>query len=233
ESALLAAAGAILGLLFAWWGCDAIIALMSEFDTSSDTSIAIGIGVIPNARVLGFTIVVSLLATLLFGLAPALFATRQDLNPALKVRALPRSRLWLSRFLVIAQVALSLLLLTGAGLFVQTLRNLRTRVGFAAEHIIHFPINLRTSGYIPEQLPDLNRRILERLNSAPGVRSATVEGWWAPFRKTEACCIAVEGYAHHTDEDRHVQTKHVMPGYFQTIGLPLLLGRDFTSQEIS
>jgi predicted permease len=232
ESALLAAAGAVLGLLFAWWFCSAILALMSEWDISGDTSIAIGIGVISDARILGFTIAASLLATLLFGLAPALIATRQDLNTALKgpalprLTCLPRSRLSLSRSLVIAQVALSLLLLTGAGLLVQTLRNYRARVGFPAEQIVHFSINLQARGYKPEQL-------LERLNSLPGVHSATAEGWWGPFWKTQACCIAVDGYDHRPDEDRHVQTKHVRPGYFQTIGLPLLRGRDFTPQEIS
>jgi predicted permease len=233
ESALLAAAGAVLGLLFAWWGSHVILALISEFDTSTGTILAFGIGAILDARILGFTIALTLLATLLFGLAPALIATRQDLNTALKAPALPRSRLSLSRSLVIAQVALSLLLLTGAGLFVQTLHNLRTRVGFAAEQIIHFGIDLRASGYKPEQFADLDRRILERLNSAPGVRSATMEGWWDPGRKSWACCIAMEGYAHRPDEDRYVQTKLVRPGYFQTLGLPLLLGRDFTPQEIS
>src|SRR5262245_29415751 len=132
ESALLAAAGAVLGLLFAWWGSHVVLALISEFDASTGTILAVGIGAIIDARVLGFTIALTLLATLLFGLAPALIATRQDLNTALKAPALPRSRLSLSRSLVIAQVALSLLLLTGAGLFVQTLYNLRTRVSFAA-----------------------------------------------------------------------------------------------------
>jgi predicted permease len=210
-----------------------MLALISEFDTSTGTLLAVGIGAVLDARVLGFTIAVTLLATLLFGLAPALIATRQDLNMALMSPAHPRSRLALSRYLVIAQVALSLLLLTGAGMFVQTLHNLRTRIGFAAESLIHFGINLSASGYKPEQFSDLNHRILERLNSAPGVRSATMEGWWDPGRKAWACCIAMEAYAHGPDEDRYVQTKLVRPGYFQTLGLPLLLGRDFSPQEVS
>jgi predicted permease len=231
ESVLLAAAGAVLGLLFAWWGCRVILALMSEYDTS----ITVGIGEILNARVLGFTIAVSLLTTLIFGLAPALIATRQDLNTTLKAPALPRlsrSRLSFSRSLVIAQVALSLLLLTGTGLVVQTLRNLRTRdVGFAAEHVIHGWINPRNSGYKPEQIPDLNRRILERLSSIPGVSSATMEGNWFPG-ETQACCITVDGHPRSPDDGRQIEAKHVRHGYFQIIGLPLLLGRDFTPHEI-
>jgi predicted permease len=233
ESTLLAFAGAALGLLFAWWSSNVIVALLSEFDAPHDTSIGIGIGDISNTRVLGFTMGVSLLTTLLFGLAPALIATRQDMNSALKAPSPPRSRLSLLRSLVIAQVALSLLLLTGAGLFVQSLHNLRTRIGFAAEQIIHFGISLSASGFKPEQYADINRQMLERLNSTPGVRTATMEGWWDPGRKSEACCIAVDGFAHKPDEDRYVQTKLVRPGYFQTLGLPLLLGRDFTPQETS
>ena len=230
ESALLAAAGAVLGLLFAWWGCRAILALISEYDSS----ITIGsIGAIPNARVLGFTVAVSLLTTILFGLAPALIATRQDLNAALKVPTPPRSRLALSRSLVIAQVALSLLLLTGAGLFVQTLHNLRTRdFGFDAERIIQGRIFAEDAGYKKDQLPGLYSRILERLNSAPGVRSASMSDVGILYNVSSACCIAVEGYTHRPDEDRRVRINDVRPGYFQAIGLPLLLGRDFTTQEI-
>jgi predicted permease len=232
ESALLAAAGAALGLLFAWWGCRIILALISEYNASFTIG---SIGAIPDARVLGFTIGVSLLATLLFGLAPALIATRQDVNTALKAPAAaraPRSRLSASRSLVIAQVALSLLLLTGAGLIVRTLHNLRTMdFGFAAEHIIQGVISTEEAGYKEDQLSDLYRRILERLNSAPGVRSATTSSGFLKNIMT-TCCIAVEGYTHHPDEDRKIRYDEVSPGYFQTMGLPLLLGRDFTPRDI-
>src|SRR5262245_33426237 len=108
---------------------------------------------------------------------------------ALKTHALPRSRLSLSRFLVIAQVALSLLLLTGAGLFLQTLRNLRTRdFGFDSEHIIQGVIFAEDAGYKDDQLPDLNSRILERLNSAPGVRSATMTSTGFLYYSNGICC---------------------------------------------
>jgi predicted permease len=233
ESALLAAAGAVLGLLFAWWGHRIIFALISEYDSSITID---SIGSISNARVLGFTIAASLLTTLLFGLAPALIATRQDLNTALKTPAplLPRSRLSLSRSLVIAQVALSLLLLTGAGLIVQTLRNLRTMdFGFAAEHVIQIPIFAKDAGYKNDQLAGLYSRILERLNSAPGVRSATTALTGFLYSRNRLCCIDVEGYMHRPDEDGRIYYDKVRPGYFQAIGLPLLRGRDFTQEDIS
>lgn len=117
ESVLLVAAAGALGMLFAWWGGHLLLLM------ASNDSTPIPIDITPNGRILGFTIAVSLLTALIFGLAPALAATRQDVNSALKMTALARPRLSLSRFLVITQVALSLLLLTGAGLFAGTLRN--------------------------------------------------------------------------------------------------------------
>jgi len=232
EGVLLAAAGTVPGLFLAWWGCRIIMTFLSEYDSSIKID---AIGLIPNFRVLTFTIAVSLLATLLFGLAPALIATRQDLNTALKSPARPRSRISLARSLVIAQVALSLILLTGAGLFVQTLRNLRTRdLGFNAEHVIQGSMNLRAGGYQPEQLQALYNQVLERLNSTPGVRSASLGGWWGlGGMKAEVCCITVQGHDYKSGESLYLPTKHVRPGYFQTLGLPLLHGRDFTQQELS
>ena len=136
ESLLLAAAGGVLGLFFAWWGSSILLVL------ASSGAAPISIDVTPNIRILGFTIAVSVLTTILFGLAPALIATRQNVNTALKATSLARPRLSLIRPLVIAQVALSLLLLTGAGLLVQTLRNLRTLdIGFAADQVVQTRIN--------------------------------------------------------------------------------------------
>jgi predicted permease len=227
ESVLLAAAGGMLGLLFAWWGSRLLLILVSG---DADP---IPIDVTPNARILGFTVAVSLLTALLFGLAPALIVTRQDVNAALKATATVRPRLSLSRPLVIAQVALSLVLLTGAGLFVRTLHNLRSLdLGFASEEVLQARINPGSSGYKRDQLPDLYRRLLERLTSAPGVRTASMASGGFLSRMSRTCCIAVEGYTHSPDEDREIRTNSVTPGYFQTIGLPLLLGRDFTPQEV-
>jgi predicted permease len=226
ESALLAAAGGALGLLLAWWGSRFLLVLVSS------DSAPIPIDVTPNARILGFTIIVSLLTVLIFGLAPAMAATRQEVHAALKMTALARPRLSLSRFLVIAQVALSLLLLTGAGLFVRTLHNLSTMdLGFAAENVLQVGINPQASGYKQEQLPDLYRRLLERLNSAPGIQSASMA--IVGFRSgiIRGCCISVEGYTNRSNEDRGVHMNSVTPGYFRTMGLPLLLGRDFTAEE--
>lgn len=226
ESLLLASAGGILGLFFAWWGSRILLVLVSG------NAAPIPIDVEPNARLLAFTFAVSLSTAFLFGLAPALIATRQEINSALKTIVLARPRLSLSRPLVVAQVALSLLLLAGAGLFVQTLRNLSTLdLGFAAEHIIQARFNPRSSGYKPEQYSELYRQLLKQLNSTPGVRSASLSGSGFRSGTSRTCCIAVEGYTHRADEDREIQIFSVTPGYFQTMELPLLLGRDFTPPE--
>jgi predicted permease len=145
-----------------------------------------------------------------------------------------RPRLWLSRPLVIAQVALSVLLLTGAGLFVQTLRNLRAvDLGFVADELVQVRINPEGSGYKSEQLPQLYSTVLERISSTPGVRSASLAATGFRSGMSRTCCIAIEGRAVSPDEDREVQTINVTPGYFQTMGLSLQAGRDFTWQETS
>src|SRR5262245_25454492 len=183
EGVLLAAVGGALGLLLAWWGSHFLLVLVS-----SDSTQFPFIGG-PNPGFFGFRIRVCLLTALIFGLAPAMAATRQDVNAALKMTALARPRLSLSRFLVIAQVALSLLLLTGAGLFVRTLRNLRNLdLGFAAESVLQARINPQASGYKQEQLPDLYRRLLERLNDAPGINSVSMAGRGLPKCHSQSEC---------------------------------------------
>ena len=227
ESLILATFGGVLGLLFAWWGSRALLILVS-----GDSS-PIPIDVTPNVRILSFTFAVSVLTALLFGLAPAWIITRPNVSSALKVTTPARPRLGLSRLLVVSQVTFSLLLLIGAGLFLKTLHNLRTiNLGFQADQLIQARISPRSSGYKPEQYPELNKRLIERLNSTPGIRSASVAGSGFRSGSSRTCCIAVEGYTPGKDEDRQIQVLEVAPGYFSTIGLPLLMGRDFTPSEV-
>ena len=227
ESLILATFGGVLGLLFAWWGSRALLILVS-----GDSS-PIPIDVTPNVRILSFTFAVSVLTALLFGLAPAWIITRPNVGSALKVTTPARPRLGLSRLLVVSQVTFSLLLLIGAGLFLKTLHNLRTiNLGFEADQLIQARISPRSSGYKPEQYPELNKRLIERLTSTPGIRSASVAGSGFRSGSSRTCCIAVEGYTPGKDEDRQIQVLEVAPGYFSTIGLPLLMGRDFTPSEV-
>ena len=226
ESFLLAFVGGLMGLLLAWWGTRILLVLASA------SSAPIPLDVEPNRRILAFTLAISVATAIISGLAPAIIVTRQRLTSALKTSTMSRPRLWLSRPLVIAQVALSVLLLTGAGLFVQTLRNLRAvDLGFAVDELVQVRINPEGSGYKPDQLPQLYSTVLERISSTPGVRSASMAATGFRSGMSRTCCIAIEGRAVSPDEDREVQTINVTPGYFQTMGLTLQAGRDFTWQE--
>src|SRR5499433_1168597 len=170
ESVLLAALGGGAGLFFAQVCSRALITyLPRENRMALDLSF--------DARVLGFTLVVSILTGLLFGLAPAWQATRLDLTASLKGQtgaSAGRSRMMLRKVLLVTQVALSLFLLVGAGLFARSLRNLRTLdAGINYENIIKFRIDAG-GGYDTARLMDLHKRALSRLQALPGARSATM-----------------------------------------------------------
>jgi predicted permease len=228
EALLLAFAGAVLGLILASWGSRILLRMASE-----------GAGPIPinvslNLRILAFTTLVALITAVLFGLTPALSATRQDVNTTLKMNTVANPRLSLSRLLVIVQVALSLLLITGAGLFVQTLRNLRNRnLGFDADKVLQVRIDARSAGYKDEQLADLYGRVLNSVKSVPGVVSASTSDSGFRTGSSRTCCIAIEGHTFSANEDRQIRTGSVAPGYFRTIGLPMLLGREFQPEDLS
>jgi predicted permease len=227
ESMILASMGGAAGLLIAWWGSQMLLVLASE------GSSPLAIDVTLDARVLAFTLATSLATVALFGLAPASAAARQDMNASLKA-TVGRARLALPRVLVIAQVALSLLLFTGAGLFLQTLRNLRTvDLGFAAEEIVQARVNAPQAGYSREQIPDLHRRLLERLSTAPGIRSASLATSGFRTGTSRTCCIAIPGHIPAPGEDRQIQTIGITPDYFRTMGVALLRGRAFTPQELA
>jgi predicted permease len=228
ESALLAGLGGVLGLLVAWWGSRVLLVL-----ASSDAA-PIPIDVTPNLRTLVFTMALSMTAVLLCGLAPALSASRVDVGTSLKQAAVGRVRTTLSSTLVVMQVALSLLLVMGAVLMVQTLRNLRARdVGFAADAVVQVRIVPEVSGYTPQQIPDLSRRLTDRLSGIPGVESVTMAQSGFAGGMSRTCCIAVEGHTVEPGELREVRTLGVAPGYFRAIGVSLLRGRDFRGQDVT
>ena len=228
ESLLLAFAGAVLGLILASWGSRLLLRMASE-----------GAGPIPidvslNVRILGFTMLVALITAVLFGLTPALSATRHAVNTALKVNTVASPGLPLSRLLVVVQVALSLLLITGAALFVQTLRNLRIRnMGFDADKVLQVRLDAQSAGYKDEQLADLYGRLVTSIESVPGVVSASTADSGFRTGNSRTCCVAVEGYSFSANEDRQIRTGSVAPGYFKTMGLPVLMGREFQPQDLS
>jgi predicted permease len=228
ESALLALAGGALGLLLANLGARTLLAYLpyqagAAFDVT------------PDAHILGFTMAVSLLTGILFGLAPALRATRVDLTSALKdqsggIRA-GRSRLKLNKILVVTQVALSLFLLVGAGLFVRTLQNLKgLDAGFDRENVLLFNIEPGEE-YERAQRISLYKQLSERLEALPGAHSASLSRWELLQGSSNTRRVAVEGYTSQPDEDMYCHALLVGPKFFSAMGIPLLAGRDFGPQD--
>jgi len=228
ESLLLAALSGALGLLLSRWGTNLLLSYLPRRGTLTlDPAL--------DMRVFGFTLAVSLLTGVLFGLTPALRATRLDLSSALKSsmgEGTVGTRLALRKVLVVTQVALSLFLLVGAGLFVRSLQNLKNLdAGFDRENVALFGLDTGR-GYTPARLVTFQQRLLERLESLPGARSASLSHIGLLSGGRTVNNIVVEGYAQRQDEDVKCHQLWVGPKYFITMGIPLLQGRDFNSQEL-
>ena len=185
----------------------------------------------PDTPVLVFTAVVSLSVGVLFGLAPALRASKTDLTTALKEKSARtgrrRLRFGLASALVVSQVALSMVLLTGAGLFARSLIKLQEEeVGFNRDNVLLAGIDPRLARYKPTELSTLYSRLLDRLEAIPGVQSATV-ATYSPMSGTgRSSTITVRGYTPDPGQDMEVADMLIGPAYLETLGVPLLLGRD-------
>jgi predicted permease len=229
ESVLLAALGGAVGALIAFWGKSALLAL-----TDKNT------GILPNDvdlslnwRVLAFTFVVSLLTGVLFGLAPAWRATSPDLATSLKQgRRTTGAVSRLSKGLIVAQVAISLLLLVGAGLFIRTLYNLqRVDVGFNQENLLLFTLQPQQGGYKDERLLQFYERLFDRLDNLPGVRAATFGR--IPLIATDnwSTDILLPGETEKSAAEHLTMRQMARENYFATMEIPFLRGRGFTAQD--
>ena len=226
ESMLLAVVGGVTGVLLAQWGVTILVSLVAEgspLDTGADASI------------LAFTAGVSLLAGLLFGLVPALQASRINLASAIKERSRIRSgflRLSLSSLMVVMQVGLSMVLLTGAGLFGRSLLKLQNEdVGFDRENLLLVSIDPRLAGYKPAELPNLYQRVLDRLSSIPQVRAVSV-ATYAPLSGTNrTSSITIPGYTPQPGDDMNVEDILTGPKYAETMGVALLRGREIDIRD--
>jgi predicted permease len=227
ESLLLATAGGVVGL--------GLAALMDETLVGFLPAgvLPLTVSSTPDGRVLLFTLGVSLLTGLIFGLAPALQSTRPNLAGTLKDQAgsvVGGTSVGLRKGLVVAQVALSLLLLVGAGLFVQSLKNLRgVNPGFRTESLVSFSVDPPLNGYKPERSRQFYRQLEERLTGLPGTRSAALCVIPVLSGDEWDSSIAVEGYTGREGVQPHMQ--FVSPGFFDTLGIPVLLGRDFSLRD--
>jgi predicted permease len=220
ESLILALAGGALGLLLVHWSVDLILATISPRPVPLEVPL--------DGRILAFTLLISALTALAFGWVPALRSLKVDLISALReMRAAPDSRHFrLRKLLVISQVAGSLLLLFGAGLFLRSLQNLRSmEPGFDPEGVLLVEIDPQGGGYDLEELPNLYRELTETVESLPQVRSASLS-YFNVFTSSRYILDAtVAGFTPQTDDDDSIEATLVTPRYFETVGIPLALGR--------
>jgi predicted permease len=230
ESLVLAAAGAVLGLVLAWW-TGALLLKMLPFDEASRTLTSA-----PDARVTLFALAAALFTAILFGLAPALQSTRPALVTTLKdesgsvVGGTGHARF--RKGLVVAQVGLSVLLLAGAGLFARSLYNLKTlNPGFEADQLLGFSIDPSLNGYSRERAISLFQQLEEGLGQLPDVRSASASVIPLLTDSNWSSTVQVEGYKAKEGEDMNPDVNGVGPGFFATMGQPLVAGREFTVKD--
>jgi predicted permease len=228
ESVLLALLGGVLGIFFAEWGARILLSRVAGNGTPLHAS--------PNTIVLGFTAAASVLAGILFGIFPALRASRADLNSVMKgnapAPAVAGLRLGLANGLMIFQIAASLALIVSAGLFLRTLKNLMSQeLGFEQGQVLIVGMDPRAAGYTPDQMNNLNRLLVERLEVVPGVLSVSCEHT-SPLSGSESSGpISVEGMPPRSHEDMGLHRNAVGPHYFETMGIPILLGRGIEPRD--
>ena len=226
ESLILAAAGEILGLALAYIGVSGLTKA-SVLDPN--------LQIRPSLAVLAFSAGITVLTGVLSGLVPAFQATRMTLAESIRGggSATPGvSRLRLSKGLVAGQVALSLALVVTAGLFIRTLRNLENvNLGFRRENIAIFDIDPTNHGYRGDRVRTFYDQLLERARNVPGAGSAALAAMTPMGNYVRSMTLSAEGYQPKPGERPDALSNPVSSGYFTTLGIPLLLGRDFRPQD--
>jgi predicted permease len=229
ESLLLALAGGVVGVLLAVWLIDLVIAFKPPL------SLPLLLDLQLDWRVLGFTVALSALTGTLFGLLPALQATKPELVPALKdasaLGGYRRSRL--RSTLVVAQVALSLVLLIAAGLVVRSLQHVQVMSpGFNPENVVSLTMVLSLQGYDEAKAKQFQQQIIERVSNLPGIKAAAITSRLPLSLANSDSYIFIEGAPPARGaEAPYALYSSVTPGYFQTMEIPLIAGRVFTERD--
>jgi len=229
ESALLSLAGGGLALLLARWGRNILWTFRPPWMLTGDTVVHF------DFRVLAFTVAIALAATLIFGLAPAIEASRANLASELRERRSPWTRaghrVSARTLLVMLQVALSVVTLTGAGLFLRSLENAQSvDLGFDAAHMATLTLNVKPRGFTPAQTRAFYQHVMDRMGSLPGVAAATI-GFNPPFSVYRARSFSIEGQQTGSGPGAVAPIDLIEPNYFDTLRIPLLRGRTFWSAD--
>jgi predicted permease len=245
ESLLLAFLGGAVGLLLASWSSGLLLAALASGKNTFSAGAPLSISAPLDLRIVGFTALVSLVAAIVFGLAPAWRATRVDLTPSLKDGRMNSGSRWFGwgRTLVVTQVAVSLTLLVGAGLFIRTLGNLQAvDLGFQREHVLVFSVDPQLINYRREQIGGLYKRMLERIDAVPGVLSASLSRQGLLSGSGTQGSINVPGFTPPPQENQLSRSgdrveldvpflSQVGPDFFRTLGMTIVRGRDFSAQD--
>ncbi|HEX8878554.1 MAG TPA: ABC transporter permease, partial [Candidatus Acidoferrum sp.] len=227
ESLSIAALGGMVGLAIAFWADQALLRVYLPADSTD-----LNISTLPDFRILVFTLVVTVLTGIAFGLVPALQTTRPDVGSVLKDEAgavAGGGHAGLRKTLVVAQVALSLLLLIGAGLFLRSLKNLSNLgPGFPVVRLVGFNIDPSRGGYTPERSKIYYQQLTNALGSIPGAESVGLASMRILENSEWDSSMTVEGYTPAKPEDRAEPfMNRISPDYFATLGVPIVAGRDF------
>jgi predicted permease len=231
ESILLGLIGGLVGLLTAAWTLEALFRFMQQANPAS-------INASLDGRTLVFHFALAVAAGIVFGLAPALQGTRPDLAPVLKDQSgavgAGTGNARIRQVLVVAQMALTLLLVTGAGLFAKSLLELRNvNLGMKTSHVDTFAVEPKLNGYSMEATRDFARRLQLEIAALPGVQAVSFSNMPIFRGSDEGSNITAEGYASSPDSDDNVKANRLGPGYLATLGIPLIAGREFTEADSS
>jgi len=227
ESVLIATLGGAMGLLLAYWAVNALLA------ATKLNQILFTLNISPDIRVFGYALLVSILTGLMFGLAPALQATKPDLASALKDEGVAigqrlATRARLRDLLIVAQVTVCLTLLVNAGLLLRGLQRAQTLdPGFRTDRALVAKLDLRQQGYDQHRAAAFHQRLIERMEAMPGVKSMSLASI-TPFDARNQGQVTPEG----SSQEVSVDYNTISPEYFETLGIPLLQGRAFSEQEV-
>jgi predicted permease len=234
ESILLSLTGAVLGFLFARWGNGLLVSLLST-DVYKENKVFLDLGI--DSPVLAFTAGVAILVSLLFGFVPAWRSAQVDPQSAMKANArglIEGGKFGLGKTLIVLQVAMSLILVTGAGLMLSTLFQLETlNPGFNREQILLANVALRIGEYPPIRRHAIFEQMLERLRKLPGVRSASYSDVTPIEGVVDAAYLQFEGYASKEKKVALIYFNEVSDRFFETLGTALVAGRDFNAHDNS
>ncbi len=229
ESLVLSLAGALLGFAFAFWGSHLLVLLMTEGHL-----VPVTLDLNPDLRVLSLTISVAFLTGILFGLAPAWRASREDPATVLQqnTRSLGSGTGNLSKVLIITQVALSLVLLLGAGLFVRSFERLRSLdLGFQKESVLEITLYPRPGGYQNLDMNSYHKQLIERVSSLPGVHSVSFSDASIPTSEIWHDTVSSMSADPNTGTRLMANAAVISPNFFRSLGIPLIRGREFAEAD--